>query len=113
MSSSCSPAFAFCSMVPSVGPIFPPLLLHVSDHNFEVFLCDASSDLEEVDFLLWSESESSSSSFMEALTVWFAKPEFFTVVFLDVFTCLLWFSLIFLLGLGDFCDASVSALLSF
>ena len=42
-----------------------------------------------------------------------AKPEFFTVVFLAVFTRLLWFSLTFLLGLGDSYDASVSALLSF
>ena len=96
-----------------LDPIFPPFFLRVNDRTFEVFLCDATSDLEEVDLLLCSDLESSSSSFMETLTVWFAKSEFFTVVSLAVFTRLLLFSLNFLLGLGDSCDASVSASLSF
>ena len=100
-------------MVPYVGPFFPPFFLCVNDHAFEVFPCDASSDLEEVDSSLCSDLELSSSSFMETLTVWFAKPEFFTVIFLAVFTRLLWFSLTFLLGVGDSCDASVLALLPF
>ena len=63
--------------------------------------------------MLCLDLESLSSSFMETLTVWFAKPEFFTVVFLAVFTRLLLFSLTFLLSLGDSCDASVLASLSF
>ena len=63
-----------------------PFFLRVSNCAFEVFLCDASSDLEELDLSLFQVLESSSSSFMETLTVWFAKPEFFMVVFLTVFT---------------------------
>ena len=96
-----------------LDPFFPPFFLRVNDRAFEVFLCDASSDLEEVYLSLCSDLESSSSSFMETLTVWFAKPEFFTVIFLAVFTRLLLLSLTFLLGLGYCCDASVSASLSF
>ena len=32
-----------------LDPCSPPFFLRVSDHTFEVFCCDASSDLEEVD----------------------------------------------------------------
>ena len=62
-------------MVPSIGPVFPPFFLPVNDRTFEVFFCDASSELEEVDLALCLDSESLSLSFMETLTVWFAKPE--------------------------------------
>ena len=52
-----------------LDPFFPLFFLHVNDCAFEVFLCDASSDLEEVDSFLCQVSEWSSSSFMETLTV--------------------------------------------
>ena len=52
-----------------LDPFYPPFFLRVSDRTFEVFCWDASSDLEEVDSLLLSYSESSSLSFMETLTV--------------------------------------------
>ena len=52
-----------------LDPCIPPFLLRVNDRAFEVFLCDDSFDLEEVDLLLCSDLESSSSSFMETLTV--------------------------------------------
>ena len=32
-----------------MDPFFPPFFLYVNDRTFEVFLCDASYDLEEVD----------------------------------------------------------------
>ena len=52
-----------------LDPFFPPFFLHVNDRAFEVFLCDASSDLEEVDLSLCQVLESPSLSFMETLTV--------------------------------------------
>ena len=52
-----------------LDPFFPPFFLRVNDRAFEVFLCNASSELEEVDLSLCLESESLSSSFMETLTV--------------------------------------------
>ena len=48
---------------------FTPFFLRVSDRTFEVFLCNASSDFEKVNSLLWSDSELLSSSFTENLTV--------------------------------------------
>ena len=58
-----------------LDPFFPPFFLRGNNRDFEVFLCDASSDLGEVDLSLCSDLELSSSSFMETLTVLFAKPE--------------------------------------
>ena len=52
-----------------LDPFFPPFFLRVNDRAFEVFLCNAYSDLEEVNSLLCQVLESSSSSFMENLTV--------------------------------------------
>ena len=52
-----------------LDPFFPPFFLRVNNRAFEVFICDASSDLEEVDSSLCQVLESSSSFFMETLTV--------------------------------------------
>ena len=46
-----------------------PFFLRANNCAFEVFLCNASSDLEDVDSSLCSDSETSSSYFMETLTV--------------------------------------------